>query len=44
MQQTFLKSTGGASSVGFNSTANTFKKTNNLVSKPIDPMLMEEFK
>eukprot|EP00347_Sterkiella_histriomuscorum_P023335 403335038 len=43
MQQTFLKSSGG-SSVGFNSTSNTFKKTNNLVSKPIDPMLMEEFK
>lgn len=38
-----MKSTGGTSSAGFGSTSNTFKKQNNL-SKPIDPMLMEEFK
>lgn len=40
-----MKSTAGVSNgVGFNSTSNTFKKQNNLVSKPIDPMIMEEFK
>ena len=38
-----MTTTGG--SQGFNTTANSnsFKK-NNLVSKPIDPIVMEEFK
>lgn len=42
----FIKSGGNtaAGSNGFGSTSNTFKKTNNLVSKPIDPQVMEEFR
>jgi len=45
MQQTTSKSIGGATSgAGFNTTSNAFKKTNNLVSKPIDPITMEQFK
>ena len=33
--------TGGQ---GFSSTSNTFKKSNNLVSKPIDPLIMEDLR
>ena len=41
-----MKNTGMSigGSGGFGSTTNTFKKQNNLVSKPIDPLVMEEFK
>lgn len=43
----FNKSVAGATiggPSGFNTTSNTFKKQNNLVTKPINPMVMEEFK
>lgn len=42
-----MKTTGmpANGSFGFSSTSTgAFKKTNNLVSKPIDPFVMEEFK
>jgi hypothetical protein len=48
MQATYMKASPAgmtaSSGTGFSSTANAFKKTNNLVSKPIDPLIMEEFR
>ncbi len=38
-----MTTTGGSQDFNTTSTSNQFKKSN-LVSKPIDPILMEEFK
>lgn len=46
MQNTFMKNTMNSNSTmngGFNVTGNAFKKQS-IVSKPVDPVVMEEFR